>query len=247
MFLAADQPLTGDGAGAASFTIESEAGEQDEYHFKDMDRDGKDDLWMIQKPAGGSYQWHINLFYGFRPLKNPSIRVEDREDGSKRATLALDVDGEPAEMKLSGDIEDEDKDQWIPFAARRYIRLSQSLGGKTVTATFRIAAGRESQPVSVALNVAAEGTRATSVTNRIKGPDAVAEVDCRGTGGRLKATVYERGGRRVKTVADEDVSGVATVRWDGRNDAGERVRPGVYVLVLDNDGHVDRKEILVEP
>lgn len=247
IFLAADQPATGDWSNGASFTIEGDPGEKDEYHMNDMDGDGKDDLWMIQKPTGGLYRWHINLFYGFRPLKNPVIQIVGRDAGSKRRTLDLAVEGHPVEMKLSGHIEDDIKDRWIPYERQRRVSLTSTPGTKIVMVVFRNSSGRESSPVSVSETVASEGPRIKTVTNRIAGSAGEVEVDCRVMGGRLKVMVYERGGRRVRTVADVETSGVKTVRWDGGNDAGERVRPGVYVMTLDFDGHVDRCEILVEP
>jgi hypothetical protein len=173
--------------------------------------------------------------------------VLDRDPGSKRAILELTVEGEPEEMKLSGDIHDNFRDQWIPYEQRQRISLTSSPGSKTVTALFRIALGRESSPVSIQLDVSTSGPRVVAVTNRLKGAGSEAEIDCRVAGGRLRATVYERGGRRVKTVADEEVSGVVTVRWDGRNDGGELARPGVYVMALEFDGRIERTEILLEP
>ena len=40
---------------------------------------------------------------------------------------------------------------------------------------------------------------------------------------------------------------MVTVDWDGRNEAGERVRPGVYLMTLEFDGRTEKTEILVEP
>jgi hypothetical protein len=213
----------------------------------DWDGDGKLDWFIWEVPNPRVFVQTLDVIFGFEPLKNPSIRVLDRDPGSKRAILELTVEGEPEEMKLSGDIHDNFRDQWIPYEQRQRISLTSSPGSKTVTALFRIALGRESSPVSIQLDVSTSGPRVVAVTNRLKGAGREAEIDCRVAGGRLRATVYERGGRRVKTVADEEVSGVVTVRWDGRNDGGELARPGVYVMALEFDGRIERTEILLEP
>jgi hypothetical protein len=247
VYLSADQPGEGEWTGEPSFTIEGEAGEEDEYHLVDMDGDGKDDLWIVQKPGGGSYRWHVNLFYGFRPLKNPRVAVGDREEGSKRATLALTVEGDPAEMRLSGDIEDEDRDQWIPYAAKRRVRWTGNAGAKTVRVSYRTAEGRESAAATASVGAREEGAAVRSVTNRLIGGEGAVELDCRVTGGWLRATVRERGGGVVRRIYDGAAEGLTTVKWDGRNEGGGRVRPGVYAVTLEFDGNRETRRVLVEP
>jgi hypothetical protein len=59
------------------------------------------------------------------------------------------------------------------------------------------------------------------------------------------AHIYNVRGRRVRALFEEPVSG-STVTWDGRDDAGERVPAGVYLLrVESNDGEALTKKLTV--
>ena len=62
----------------------------------------------------------------------------------------------------------------------------------------------------------------------------------------VEATVYNRRGVKVKKVIDEDMpAGVASITWDGRDDDGTIVEPGVYVVLVQVDGSVQQKEKVV--
>jgi hypothetical protein len=247
LFLA-DEAL-GDGSlsNTPSITIDGEAHELDEIHLVDMDLDGRDDLWIIQKPGTSLHRWHINLFYGFEPLTEPEVRVVNQSGSTKRADLEFSVRGSPVEMKLSGGIDDPDKDRWVAYQPRRTVEILGTPGPKTVSVVFRQASGRESAPATVDLTVANAGVRMVVVTNRIgRGGSERAQWDCFSSGGRLRATVFERGGRKVRTLLDEDVNGTAVVYWDGLNESQERVRSGMYVIAVEADGRTDRGEVLVE-
>jgi hypothetical protein len=51
--------------------------------------------------------------------------------------------------------------------------------------------------------------------------------------GHARLRVYDVHGRLVRTLAEGDRAvGTVTVRWDGRDAAGARVRPGVYLVQL---------------
>jgi hypothetical protein len=62
--------------------------------------------------------------------------------------------------------------------------------------------------------------------------------------GRVSLTVYTRAGERVCRVMEPEVmsAGVHLVRWEGENDHGQGVGPGVYEYLLDyeHDGRTDR-------
>lgn len=56
-------------------------------------------------------------------------------------------------------------------------------------------------------------------------------------GGRVSLVVFDAAGRRIGTLADGDfAAGRYVHHWDGRNDAGARVAPGVYFLRLSAPG-----------
>ena len=62
----------------------------------------------------------------------------------------------------------------------------------------------------------------------------------------VEATAYNRRGVKVKKVIDEDMAaGVAPITWDGRDDDGAIVEPGVYVVLVQVDGSVQQKEKVV--
>lgn len=52
-----------------------------------------------------------------------------------------------------------------------------------------------------------------------------------GSGGRVRADLFDAGGRRVRTLADRvAAAGDLVLAWDGRDDAGTAVPPGVYFV-----------------
>lgn len=55
---------------------------------------------------------------------------------------------------------------------------------------------------------------------------------------RVRAQVYDRTGRPIRMLADQQQSeGAQQLRWDGRDDAGRRLPAGVYFCRLSTDGH----------
>jgi hypothetical protein len=58
--------------------------------------------------------------------------------------------------------------------------------------------------------------------------------------GRVRVTIHDLQGRRVATLVRQDAQprGLRTVTWSGRDDAGARVRAGVYWVRLDWRGRV---------
>ncbi len=69
---------------------------------------------------------------------------------------------------------------------------------------------------------------------------------CLGVGGAITGTVsiviYDVHGRTVRTLVDGKLAG-SSVTWDGTDDQGHRVRPGVYFGRLTNGGRVAVEKI----
>jgi hypothetical protein len=220
--------------------------------LRDLNGDGVDDLAFYVRFSGArrpSVSWgSLNLIYGDRPLADPTVRVQERAPASPRVHLSLAVGGSPSEMKLSGDLDDAVRDRWVPFRSEAYVRLTSGTGDKSVRAVFRNRYGRES---GVAHDVVSLGDTALGlsvVTNRVRAGAQSALVDCSSlSGGRLRARVWDAGGRSVATLLDADVAaGTTVLTWDGRNAAGRAVSPGFYVLSVDWNGGRDVRNLIVE-
>lgn len=66
------------------------------------------------------------------------------------------------------------------------------------------------------------------------------------TSGDAELSVLDIAGRRVRRLLIETVSpGEHAVQWNGRNDAGQRVPPGVYLYRLRAPGIADTKRVIV--
>ena len=208
----------------------------------DLNGDGKSDLIYFSRMSP-----RLNVFYGYRPLENPSIVVQSREPNQARVHLTFSVEGEPAEMKLTGNILDPAPGVWIPFQQKVDVTLTPEVGEKTITAVFRTSGKRESDSVSATVPLALGEAGASVVTNLLReGGTARFEVRL-DTAGRLKASVYSREGRILRTLVDGDVSsGVHVIEWDGTNGDGDRVAPGIYTVVVDRAGSIDRRRVLVK-
>lgn len=214
----------------------------DETGLGDLNGDGKSDL--IYKSETFPL---LNVFYGYRPLENPKIVVLPRGSIQVRVQMELSVDGEPTEMKVSGDITDNFKDQWIPFQPRLEVTFSSEEEAKEVTAQFRNAFGRESEAVSAPWSVAVGNSGVVTGTNLLRRGGLVT-FDCPvDASGSLRASVYDSNGELVLDLLNQSVErGVYPVQWDGRNGQGYSVGKGVYFLVIDVNGGRTQKEILVE-
>jgi hypothetical protein len=61
---------------------------------------------------------------------------------------------------------------------------------------------------------------------------------------RGKVAVYDLAGRHVKTLADRSFSvGTHSVIWEGKDSAGRGVSSGVYFVLVDLDGEVQRHKV----
>ena len=59
----------------------------------------------------------------------------------------------------------------------------------------------------------------------------------------LRLCLYDLSGRRVRTLGSEGVAGAWRLVWDGRDESGERVPPGHYVLHLEVKGDARSQRI----
>jgi hypothetical protein len=66
------------------------------------------------------------------------------------------------------------------------------------------------------------------------------------TGARATLVVYDLGGRSVRTLEASGVTpGGRRFTWDGRNDRGDAVAPGVYLLRAEDDGRTAETKVVV--
>lgn len=210
----------------------------------DVNGDGRQDLVVARILNASPSQFLI--FYGFVPLLNPRVEAA-KSSGGARVTVDLFVDGDPSEMRLGGDILDSLRDQWIPFKSNQFVTLTPSPEEKTITAVFRNSLKRESDVAQAKITLVPGRTGVELISNRVR-PNGRAVVECpMETAGRLRASVWSSDGNRVMDLVDEEQSpGVWTLAWDGRNADGKRVSPGVYIMHLEINGHVEEKKILVQ-
>jgi hypothetical protein len=65
---------------------------------------------------------------------------------------------------------------------------------------------------------------------------------------RARLEIFDLAGRRVRLLADEELPpGHHAVRWDGRDDAGRSVPPGVYVYGIRAAGFRAQRKVVVVP
>jgi flagellar hook assembly protein FlgD len=64
-------------------------------------------------------------------------------------------------------------------------------------------------------------------------------------GGPVRLRIYDVEGRLLRTLIDGTrAQGTAEVWWDGRDDAGRAVAPGVYFVRLDLRGAVETAKLV---
>ena len=201
-----------------------------------------EDFNSIYPPYGA-----LRFLYGFRPLTHPTIRVINGPGDSLRITLALSVDGNPTEMYFSGDITNEFKKNWIPYASSLSVGLTPEGLNKTISVRFCNAVGRESDTVSASVTIRVETPKIVTDTNRLR-PGGTASFDYHVLeAGTLRATLYGPTGEVVRDLLNRGVEqGIYTIDWDGKNNFGHPVGRGVYFLVIEGNGDRSQKEILVE-
>lgn len=210
--------------------------------FDDINGDGKDDFVYLARNDIDDFF----IFYGFFPLENPAISVRPRSAEQARVHLSLSVLGEPTEMKLTGGFLESIEGQWIPFQPEMDLTLTPTEEIKTISVVFRNSVLRESESVSTQLTLTPGSSGTNVVTNLLKEGGA-ARFEARLEGpGHLKAEVFSREARRLKIIEDEEKgAGVYVLEWDGTNSDGQRVAPGVYVVVVDAGGRLERHKVMV--
>lgn len=63
--------------------------------------------------------------------------------------------------------------------------------------------------------------------------------------GRVSLKIYSILGQQVRTLVDgEKLAGFHQVRWDGRNDAGQKMESGIYLYKLETGGFVQSKKTI---
>ncbi|MBK8869964.1 MAG: FG-GAP repeat protein [Elusimicrobia bacterium] len=253
VFLSSDYPSTGQIPpvfGTTSVTISGDTIHSSQV--EDLNGDKFEDLILVGlgrniSLPGPAIYGALYCFYGFRPLKTPSLQVVNHTEDSRWATVTLGVTGDPTEMKFSGDVADSIKDQWIPYQTPYRLALSSPEGSKSLQVKFRNAFLRESESVQQSMSVTVGTSQVTTVANRVR-PGRPAAFDCHLTTlARVRAWVYTLEGEEIRSLPDQESSaGIVPIEWDGRNNAGKSVAPGVYVLVIDVDGKKERRNVVVQ-
>ena len=215
-----------------------------DYALGDINGDGKEDLLV---GLSGTFVGSIGIVYGYRPLDNPSVQVR-RNSVPPKLVLDFSVEGDPTEMKVSGDFGDSMNDRWIPFRPSLPVTLTQTDGEKTVRAVFRNAFGRQSVEAQTSLTLSSGIPGLEVVTNVIDSQTGAARVDCHVVSPtHVKAAVYDQAGALIVDVIDADLTpGVWPLEWDGKNDSGRSVGPGVYYMAIEKDGTNEKRKILVQ-
>lgn len=215
----------------------------------DLNHDGRADVLFpysgtIRIPTGFA-SGAIFGYYGFHPLRNPSVTVKERVD-ARWADVLLSVEGDPVQMRFSDGVDDSVRDQWIPFGETYRVPLSPSAGSKTVTVTFRNAYQRMSDPVSFQTTVDTPEAGISPVTNRIR-PGERALWDLRvPQPSHVRARILLTTGEPlVEIFNNEGGPGILPLEWNGQNSAGQSVAPGVYVLLVEMDGQEMKTTVLV--
>ena len=66
------------------------------------------------------------------------------------------------------------------------------------------------------------------------------------TGGPVDLSIYDARGRRVRSLLRETLeAGRHVAIWEGRDESGESVPPGMYFSVLKADGEMRSRKILL--
>lgn len=213
----------------------------------DVNGDGLKDLVAYDNVGSLPPYGAIRIMYGFRLLLNPTVTIEANPSNTSRVKLTLSVKGDPAEMKISGDIVDSFKDQWIPYRTNPEVTLTSAEESKKIRVRFRNAYHRESETAEATTALSVDRPQVSVLTNRVTAGGR-ARINCSLTEtGRIKATVYNRLGEKVKVLMDEERGpGVWPVEWDGRNSEGNFVVSGYYILITDVAGQELKTTLLVQ-
>lgn len=216
----------------------------------DVNGDGADDLLLTPGPGWGisGDPDRVRLLPGHRPLTHPRLTARRTSPGAARARLELAVDGDPTEMRLTGDVDDPLASGWTPFAAEAAVTLTSGAGAKTVSATFRNAFGLISDAVSAALPPSENiGAGLTPITTRVRRRGRARWGLALTTGGTVTARIFAKDGRRLATLCDGDRgAGDWVLEWDGNDESGRRAAAGIYALTVECPDGRWRTNVAVE-
>jgi hypothetical protein len=215
----------------------------EKYDVGDINGDGRVDL--VLRPITGS-NGDVGILYGYRPLDAPSLRVGG-DSTPPRIVIDLSVEGDPSEMVVSGDFEETLNGQWIDFQPSLSITLTRTEGDKNVRVRFRNTFGRESSEAQLTVNLNAGSADLVTIDNVIDSQTRSVRVDCHVDSlTHVKATVHDQSGAVIAGVLDADLlAGVWPLEWDGKNDSGRSVGPGVYYMAIERNGTVEKRKLLV--
>lgn len=217
----------------------------------DLNGDGFDDMVLDDRETiNGVPYGLVRVIYGFRAMSLPMVRIRQRIPESTSVVLDLSVNGDPTEVRVSGDVVEGYQDRWVPFQSALPVRLSPGQGSRTVRVTFRNRFQRESESVEDTVPLASVLPQTHLTSNMIRAEGGVlgrAVVECVVTDQtRIKAGVFDRRGQRLAVLLDEERgAGVWVVEWDGTNNAGRRVAAGIYFLVVEANGRTERHRVVV--
>ena len=63
--------------------------------------------------------------------------------------------------------------------------------------------------------------------------------------GRVRVAVYDLAGRRVRVLSDgPQTAGEHALTWDGRDEAGKTVRPGLYFVRMTGAGRAQTRSVV---
>lgn len=222
------------------------------YSVGDVNHDGFSDLVMVEQPHATPYSFlgYVRVIYGFRPLTHPQAVFRTGTAESTSVLMDLKVDGDPTEVKFSGDVAEGWGDRWVPFQSVLPVRLSSGQGSRKVRVTFRNKFLRESQWVEGTVTLTSNQPQSKPLTNILRAEDGAngrVTVECQVTeSAHIKAGVYDRRGQRLVDILDDERGvGVWPVEWDGKNASGKRVAPGIYFIQVETNGRVERHRIVV--
>lgn len=125
----------------------------------------------------------------------------------------------------------------------------QSAGVYYAVLTVTDGNGGSAVATSTVTVVAPEIFRASSPVKTLFNPDrgesSVIEYN-HGSSGHVNISVYDRTGRKIRTIIDQDQpAGTQSATWDGRNDDGSIVAPGVYFLLHEGDLTLPTRKIIL--